>query len=194
MNAAGRTMTEAIRPAQDGDSILNSFRRIVRAISRFNKDTRARIGLSTAQLFVLQQLQDGNPVGLKELARRASTDAATVAAITEKLEQKNLVQRRRSVTDLRVREIWLSPGGKILLHQAPDTPQSRLLRGISKLEPKTRESLGRVLRQLVKESGLEGESPAMFLEAESDDPLPNPASGEWFGSGQTAENAAGTKP
>jgi DNA-binding MarR family transcriptional regulator len=157
-------MTTAMDANLDEGSVLNSVRRLVRAINHFSSEIERGAGVTAAQLFVLQQLRDGNPIGPKELARRALTDIPAVMEVAEKLEQKNLVERRRSVKDLRVREIWLSAAGKILLRQSPDPIQSRLLWALKKLEPQSRAALGRILKQFLKEAGLEGERAALLNE------------------------------
>lgn len=152
----------------EGALVLNSIRRLVRALRLFSRDVEKRSGLSAAQLFVLQQLREGVPIKLKELARRTMTDLSSVSVVADRLEEKGLIQRRRSEKDGRVREVWLSQHGKILLKQTPDPVQERLLRAVQSMKPSERKNLSASLQSLLQHAGLDGEKPALFFEKEGD--------------------------
>ena len=59
-------------------SVMDSFRRIVRALRLSDRRTDRELGISVAQLFVLQQLSDGHPRSVAELGARKNSASLTV--------------------------------------------------------------------------------------------------------------------
>jgi DNA-binding MarR family transcriptional regulator len=159
-------MTPNYNASPEAIDVLNSIRRLVRALRLFSRESEKRSGLTAAQLFVLQQLADGEPIKLKELARRTMTDLSSVSVVADRLEAKGLLERRRSALDGRVREIWLSAKGKVLLRQAPDPLQRRLVTAVSKFKPEGRKALATSLKDLLREAGLDGERPSLMFDEE----------------------------
>lgn len=151
-----------IEPAAEARSILDSTRRIVRALRVYSRKAEERSGLSAAQLFVLQQLEDGQSVHLKTLATRTMTDLSSVSVVVGRLAQKGLLSRRRSARDGRALEIRLSPEGQRRLRNEPDSLQSRLIKGIATLKPAQRKALATGLRQWLDAAGLAQATPMFF--------------------------------
>jgi DNA-binding MarR family transcriptional regulator len=147
-------------------SIINSIRRVVRALHMYSREAERRFGMSAAQVFVLQQLQEGAPLSLKELAARTMTDLSSASVVVERLAKKNLLIRRRSERDGRVLELCLSTHGKLLLRQQPDPLQLRLVRSVALMTASKRKALSQGLEALLKGAGLEGEQASLFFETE----------------------------
>jgi DNA-binding MarR family transcriptional regulator len=150
----------------DAARVLNSIRRLVRALRLYSRESEGRMGLSGAQLFVLQQLRDGSPVSLKELSRRTMTDVSSASAVVERLAGKGLVARRRSEKDGRMLELWLSAEGKMLLRQRPDALQVRLISAMRTLDPAELQALASGLESLLKAAGLSGEKASLLFESD----------------------------
>jgi DNA-binding MarR family transcriptional regulator len=130
-------------------------------------------GVSGAQLFVLQALAGGRAASLSELAERTHTDQSSVSVVVRRLAERKLVTRKASRFDARRVELSLTPAGHRLLARCPEPMQARLLQAIERLEAPELAALTSGLTALVREMGLEGSSPDMFLEepaAAAEDP------------------------
>ena len=143
---------------------VDSIWQLVNALSIQARDVEGRLGLSPAQVFVLQQLRDESPISLKELSRRVMADPDTVMPVVKRLSEKGLLTQRRSDKDGRLLELWISAEGKLKLRQCPDALQSRLIGAVSDLKAPRRKSLTLGLGGLLEAAGLSGGRPAMLLE------------------------------
>jgi DNA-binding MarR family transcriptional regulator len=159
-------MNTLSNPSAEAASVLNSIRRLVRALRLFSRQTEGRSGISAAQLFLLQQLQGSEALSLKELAARTMTDTSSACVVAERLERQGLVERGRSSRDRRVREIRLTQQGSQLIKGIPDTLQARLLASVAGMRPAQRRALEKGLRLMLSGAGLEGEKPQLFFEGE----------------------------
>ncbi|HEY3667307.1 MAG TPA: MarR family winged helix-turn-helix transcriptional regulator, partial [Polyangiaceae bacterium] len=66
-------------PPANGDvrQVLNALRQIVRSLRVSSRTAEQRVGLSGAQLFVLQCLARQSPCSVNELAARTATDQSS---------------------------------------------------------------------------------------------------------------------
>lgn len=145
-------------------NILNSIRRIVRALRLASRHAEARFGLSGAQLFVLQALKDGSSLTINELGERTYTHQSSVSTIVTKLEEAGFLSRTQSRSDARRKEVKITTKGKKLLKMKIELGQSRLLTGISKLTSRERQVLSGLLEKLVQQSGFSDRPASMFFE------------------------------
>src|SRR5438034_11619122 len=109
-----------MKSAQDVNRAVNALRRIVRAIRLSSHVAEEKLGISGAQLFVLQQLAQGPKSSLGELAGRTLTHESSVSVVVSRLVRRRLVARRASAADGRRVELSLSPAGERLLRRAPE--------------------------------------------------------------------------
>lgn len=96
---------------------------LYRALNALMPEFRAifrQFGLTERQWRVLRVLweEDGRP--LLALAERTLIPAPSLIGVINRLRKEGLVERRRSPTDRRVMQVWLTAGGKAL--QAQVTP------------------------------------------------------------------------
>jgi DNA-binding MarR family transcriptional regulator len=146
-------------------TVLDSLRLIVRDLRLSAREAERVARITGAQLFVLQQLQDGGTMSLGELADRTMTDQSSVSVVVKKLVAAKLVARKPSRADARRLELTLTPAGKKLLARCPEPTQVRLLAALKRLEPNEALGLTSGLSALVREMGLESEAPApLFFE------------------------------
>mgnify|MGYP003693778817 CR=1 FL=1 len=61
--------------------VLDAIRRIVQALRESSRAAEKRVGLSSAQLFVLQTLAESPGLSLNELAERTRTHQSSVSAV-----------------------------------------------------------------------------------------------------------------
>ena len=113
---------------------MNAVRSIVRALRINTRAIESQMGISLAQLFVLQQLADRPANSLNELAERTATHQSSVSVVVRRLVDSGYVSRTTSAHDKRRIEIDVTPTGRGLLADAPSTIQLQLvtsLRGMS---------------------------------------------------------------
>jgi DNA-binding MarR family transcriptional regulator len=145
--------------------ILDSIRRIVRALRDSSRATERSVGLSAAQLFVLQRLAGAPALSLNELAERTLTHQSSVSVVVAKLVKRGLVARTPSAADARRVEIALTRQGRALVERAPGAaPQDRLIAGLVLIGDRRRRALAASLWQLVDAMALSEEQPSMFFE------------------------------
>src|SRR3954470_14691436 len=112
---------------------MNAVRSIVRAQRINTRAIELKMGISLAQLFVLQQLAERPADSLNELAERTATHQSSVSVVVRRLVDRGLVARASSPTDKRRIEISVTPGGRALLDGAPTTITEQLIDGLHQL-------------------------------------------------------------
>jgi DNA-binding MarR family transcriptional regulator len=152
---------------------MNAVRSIVRA---FRVNTRAielKMGISLAQLFVLQQLTERSADSLNELAERTATHQSSVSVVVRRLVERGLVSRTSSSSDRRRIEIAVTPAGRALLEDAPTTIQTQLMTALRRLSRDDQNALAGLLERWLREAKIDFASPPMLGE---DEVAPPPAS------------------
>src|SRR6476646_11942081 len=124
---------------------MNAVRSIVRALRINTRAIESQMGISLAQLFVLQQLSDRPADSLNELAERTATHQSSVSVVVRRLVDRSLVTRVASSADRRRVQIALTPDGEAMLRGAPPTVQSDLIHGMSRMQPEQRATLADLL-------------------------------------------------
>ncbi len=147
-------------------SILDNIRHVVRALRVSSRAAEAAVGLSGAQLFVLQCLGESGVLSLGELAERTLTHQSSASVVVHKLVDKGLVTRDRAEDDARRYELSLTSPGRALLRKAPDVAQKRLFQAVEALPPLARRNLARALTKVVATMGAGGEPAGLFFEEE----------------------------
>ena len=150
----------------EGDvrTVLDSVRRIVQSLRESSRWAEKQVGITGAQLFVLQKLEEAPAQSLNELADRTHTHQSTVSTIVTRLVDSGLVTRTRSGRDGRRLELGLSASGKRLVARAPDLAQDRLIRGVGQLPATRRRDLASMLKALARTMNTTDRRPAMFFE------------------------------
>lgn len=170
---ANPTQTPAVlsheRPVERS---MNAVRSIVRA---FRVNTRAielKMGISLAQLFVLQQLTERSADSLNELAERTATHQSSVSVVVRRLVERGLVSRTSSSSDRRRIEIAVTPAGRALLEDAPTTIQTQLMTALRRLSRDDQNALAGLLERWLREAKIDFASPPMLGEDEVAAPAP----------------------
>lgn len=144
--------------------ILNSLRQIVRSLRISSRNAEQQVGLSGAQLFVLQCLSTRSRCSVNELAAITATDQSSVSVVVSRLVTSGFVKRIASQSDRRRVELSLTSAGRALLGRAPEAAQERLLGALAKLPKAERQQLAGLLRRLVELAQVAEESPSLFFE------------------------------
>ncbi|HEY8548699.1 MAG TPA: MarR family transcriptional regulator, partial [Vicinamibacterales bacterium] len=98
----------------DTQTALDAIRRIVQALRESSRWAEQHLGVSGAQLFVLQALAAAPNMSVNELAARVHTHQSSVSTVVARLVARGLVRRERSALDGRRVELSLSPRGQRL--------------------------------------------------------------------------------
>ncbi|HLK11986.1 MAG TPA: MarR family transcriptional regulator [Candidatus Binatia bacterium] len=160
LDGRGRRRTEELR------AVMDALRRLVRALRLSARAAEKAIGISGAQLFVLQQLAAAPAESLGALAARTHTDQSSVSVVVRRLVERGLVARRSATADARRIEIALTAAGRALLRRAPEPAQTRLLDALQRLSPPRRRVLARALAEIARAAEPEANAPGMFFEDE----------------------------
>jgi DNA-binding MarR family transcriptional regulator len=134
-----------------GRAVLDDLRRIVKILRTSSTEAERRVGLSGAQLFVLQALAGEGQMTVSELAMRTLTHQSSVSVVASKLVRQGLASKRKpSNGDGRFVVLSVTAKGRKLLSRAPPMAQERLVRAVQKMTPGEREALGKWLHRLVQ--------------------------------------------
>jgi DNA-binding MarR family transcriptional regulator len=155
------TNTSAQRHTQQ---VVDAVRRIVQALRESSRQAEREVGLSGAQLFVLQKLAESPASSVNELAARTHTHQSSVSVVVSRLEQQGLVRRAPSAVDGRSVELTLSSRGQRTAAAAPDLAQARLIDAIERLSPTRRRQLASTIGDVARAIGGSDDAPAMFFE------------------------------
>ena len=115
------------------DEVLISLRRILRATSIHSSKLRRSVGLSSAQLLVLQTAKEQQRPTASEIAKSVSLSQATITTILTELEKRGLLLRERSETDRRRVHVSLTEQGQEVIQAAPKPLQDRFAARFSAL-------------------------------------------------------------
>lgn len=112
---------------------LIAIRRILRASEFASRDLARASGLTVSQTLVLQILDKEGDVGAGRIAAAAKLSQATVTALLDRLEQRDLVRRIRDPLDGRRVTVQLTADGRHLLAGTPDMLQNQFADRFSRL-------------------------------------------------------------
>src|SRR4051794_4909648 len=118
---------DALADARAIERSMNAVRSIVRAQRINTRAIELKMGISLAQLFVLQQLAQRPADSLNDLAERTATHQSSVSVVVRRLVERGLVSRTASTTDKRRIEIAVTPAGRELLDGAPTTVSMEMM-------------------------------------------------------------------
>ena len=148
----------------DVRAVLDGVRRIVQNLRESSRWAEKNLGMSGAQLFVLQKLAESPAQSLNALAALTHTHQSSVSTVVNRLVQRGLVTRTRSRTDGRTFELDLSARGRRLVARAPHAAQERLIHSIQQLPAGRRRALASALGALGLAMDAAASEPAMFFE------------------------------
>jgi DNA-binding MarR family transcriptional regulator len=156
--------------APDADMLrsMDAVRAVVRALRINTRAIELEIGISLAQLFVLQQVSHRPATSLNDLAERTATHQSSVSVVVRRLVDRGLVTRRADTADKRRIQIEVTPAGEKLLVGAPETIQVRLMAALETLAPAERRQLAHLLSKWLDAANINYASPPMMGESDED--------------------------
>jgi DNA-binding MarR family transcriptional regulator len=151
----------------DSQRILDSIRRLVRLLRLADRAAQNELGLSGAQLFVLQELGKTPSLSLNELAERTRTDQSSVSVVVTRLVDSGLVARDRDSRDARRLVLTLTKAGQAAVRRSSPAAQERIIEIVETMSAAERKRFADAFEHLVGELGAESGIPPMLFEDDS---------------------------
>lgn len=129
---------------------LDAFRSIVQSLRVGDRDGERHAGISSAQLFALQQIAEHPRVSINELAALTFTHQSSVSVVIQRLVEQGLVTKIAASDDRRRQVLVLTEKGRRALRRAPAAVQERLIAAISALPAADRRALARSLGDVAR--------------------------------------------
>jgi DNA-binding MarR family transcriptional regulator len=147
---------------------MNAVRSIVRALRINTRAIELQMGISLAQLFVLQQLAARPADSLNELAERTATHQSSVSVVVRRLVERGYVSRNASAADKRRIEIDVTPAGRALLSDAPTTVQTQLVTALQQMDRSEQSTLASLLERWLAQANIDLATPPMLGEEDAE--------------------------
>lgn len=136
--------------AMQASQVVKAIRKIVRAIDLRSREVSRLTGLTIPQIVVLQGIRDLGEVTTKALSDNADLSSATVVTILDKLEEKGLVERYRSVSDRQIVHAKLTKSGKEVASNLPGLLHEEFVRKFDDLNAEDRTHLVSSIEQIAE--------------------------------------------
>jgi DNA-binding MarR family transcriptional regulator len=146
----GRVREARIAGTVEVRSALDALRRIVQTLRIGAREVEQRAGLSSAQLFALQQIAEHPSVSINDLAGLTFTHQSSVSVVIQRLAAEGLVVKLVSPDDRRRQRLALTATGRRALGRAPAAVQERLIDAIASLPAGERRALARTLGEVAR--------------------------------------------
>ncbi len=117
-------------PRADVVRVVDAIRSIIQSLRISGRAVEQQLGISSAQLYVLQQLADRPAQSINDLAYNTFTHQSSVSMVVSRLVDGDLVRRTPARGDARRVSISLTPTGRAVVRRAPHTAQARLMDGL----------------------------------------------------------------
>ncbi len=140
----------SVRARSYEKEILQSLRRITRALDINSRRLKAGYEITTPQLVCLLSLVEPDQHTATSLSKRIHLSPSTVVGIIDRLEQKGLARRERDTSDRRLVYITATAKGRRLAISVPGPLQMNLAHGLRRLSQKRRAIIAEALRTIVQ--------------------------------------------
>jgi DNA-binding MarR family transcriptional regulator len=147
-------------PAADtaAESTFRSLIRTFGVLDRVMSPYFLHFGISGAQWGVLRTLQRAEAEGIAalrvtELSERLLIRPPSVTGVVDRLVRDGLVKRESLPSDLRVKQISLTPKGRQRVRDVLDVHGGQIAKVLSGLSPAEQVELGRLLDRLLEHLG-----------------------------------------
>ncbi|MFN2603107.1 MAG: MarR family winged helix-turn-helix transcriptional regulator [Gemmatimonadaceae bacterium] len=117
-------------PRADVVRTVDAIRSIIQTMRISGRAVEQELGISSAQLYVLQALAERPDQSINDLAYNTFTHQSSVSMVVTRLVAADLVRRSASRGDARRVSISLTPPGRALVRKAPRTAETRLIAGL----------------------------------------------------------------
>jgi DNA-binding MarR family transcriptional regulator len=130
--------------------VVDAIRAIIQTLRVSGRAVEQELGISSAQLYVLQALAERPDQSINDLAYNTFTHQSSVSMVVSRLVAGDLVRRTPSRGDARRVSISLTPAGRALVRKAPYTAQTRLIAGLQTFSRSELRQLGDYLEAVAE--------------------------------------------
>ena len=130
--------------------IMQSLRRIFKAIQDYSHEVSNKFGITGPQLWALKTISQNGKLSLGELTKKMYLHPSTITGVVDRLEKKGYVSRDRGQGDRRVINVQLTPQGKKLVKRAPNPVQGKMIYGLRRLKKEKLSSIYDSVNKLVE--------------------------------------------
>jgi DNA-binding MarR family transcriptional regulator len=134
MLLGGGVMSKQVTPDAAISEIMQSLRRIFKAIHDYSHEVSNKFGITGPQLWALKTISQEESLSLRDLSERTYLHPSTVTGVIDRLERKGYVIRRRDEADRRVVYVELTAEGSRLAKRAPNPAQGKMIYGLKNLK------------------------------------------------------------
>ena len=136
--------------AQLSLDVLQQFRIIYGSMRQHFRDVESRCGMPGSQMWVLQEVQQEQGIGITELAARLGVHQSTCSLLVEKLVDSGYVSKVRRNSDRRRIGLQLCPSALDVLSRLPGPAEGILPAALSELPNVVLKTLNINLNELIE--------------------------------------------
>lgn len=130
--------------------IMQSLRRIFKAIHDYSFEVSGKFGITGPQLWALNTISKNEGLPLGELSKKMYLGPSTITGLIDRLEKRGYVVRNRDQRDRRVVKILLTSKGKGLAKRGPNPIQGKMIYGLRSLDRGELRSIYDSIQKLVE--------------------------------------------
>jgi DNA-binding MarR family transcriptional regulator len=142
--------------------ILVALRQIARTFDIHSRKLASDKNVTSPQLFAMKMLTMQDVQTATEISRKMHVSPSTIVGILDRLEEKDLVERRRDTSDRRVVRVLLTDKARELLAETPHPIEALMSRSQNGLTDEEAARMAECLERLVSVLGatsVDGETP-----------------------------------
>jgi DNA-binding MarR family transcriptional regulator len=147
--------TNPLRSDEAVTRTMNAIRSLVRALRIDARAIEDAVGISLAQLVVLEKLREAPARSIVELSGRTATHASSVSVVVKRLVERGLVERSQGNADRRQVQFAVTDAGRAFLERAPRTVESYLVESLSQFDAQDAQRLATLLERWVATAGID---------------------------------------
>lgn len=135
---------------EQATSVLQNLRILVQASQAYSKRVEKQVGISSTQLWVMDELAANSEMRISEVAKALSIHQSTASNLLDKLEAKTLIARKRGGPDQRVVRVYLTEKGRTLLAGVPRPAHGPVSEALYQMPDQALSALAKNLEKLVR--------------------------------------------
>ena len=113
--------------------ILKSLRQIIQSGYLHSRKLKQKFDITSPQLIALLEIAKEKQITLKNLSEKIALSSSTLVGVIDRLENKELVIRKRDKQDRRKVFLSITVKGKNFVEKAPSPLQNSLVKSLSKI-------------------------------------------------------------
>jgi MarR family transcriptional regulator, organic hydroperoxide resistance regulator len=146
--------------------IMQSLRRIFKAIQDYSQEVSHKFGITGPQLWALKTLSTNGSLPLGQLSKMMYLHPSTITGVVDRLEKKGYVVRDRVHKDRRVVMVQLTSKGKKIVSKAPNPIQGKMVYGLNRLQQKNLNSIYGAVEELMEIAEAQNIKATFFFDKE----------------------------